>query len=572
VKIVILTSVTWIICDFILFVKFISPKNYRVLPPEKVYDDLEIIESTFKNDESSIQFWRGENIDSYGPGENGKPVNPIHFGYSKDEVKEQYKIHQFNVIASDLISLDRSLPDVRNEYCKAKHFFTDDLPTTSVIIVFYNEAFSTLLRTIHSIINRTPWSLLEEIILIDDASTFEHLKTKLETAIKSYPVKIKIFRHTDRRGLIQARILGAKNANGDTLTFLDAHCECTKNWLPPLLTSIKKNRKTVTSPIIDVISDENFEYLTGSERTYGGFNWKLNFRWYPIPESEYSRRNYDQTEPVKSPAMAGGLFAIDRDYFFEIGTYDEEMQVWGGENLEMSFRIWQCGGKLEIHPCSHVGHVFRKQTPYSFPGGTSNIINHNNRRVAEVWMDEYKKFFYLRHPKALSVDPGNVQQRKSLRKDLNCKSFSWYLENIYLTSSIPKKYLNLGEIRNKKFCLDTLGKISSELGVYTCHGEGGNQLFSFTESGRIQIDDQCVESDRGKLRLGKCHDMEARKLPPNAIERNQKFKFVDNRIIEGVNSCFEIVKNKLYQIELRDCDLENENQLFILTNITIPGM
>ncbi|XP_040213763.1 polypeptide N-acetylgalactosaminyltransferase 3 [Rana temporaria] len=459
--------------------------------------------------------------DPNAPGDAGKPFKMDKLTPKEEEEREQgEKKHCFNAFASDRISLHRDLgPDTRPPECIEQKFKRcPPMPTTSIIIVFHNEAWSTLLRTVYSVIYTSPAILLKEIIMVDDASTDDYLKDKLDDYVKPLQI-VKVVRQKERKGLISARLLGAAVATGDTLTFLDAHCECYHGWLEPLLSRIAENYTAVVSPDISTIDLNTFEFLKpspyGNNRNRGNFDWGLSFGWESVPSSENKKRK-DETYPIKTPTFAGGLFSISKEYFEHIGSYDEDMEIWGGENIEMSFRVWQCGGQLEILPCAVVGHVFRSKSPHTFPKGTQVIIR-NQVRLAEVWMDDYKEIYYRRNREAaLMVQQksfGSISKRVELRQNLQCKNFTWYLKNVYPEMYVPDlNPLIFGDILNvgSQRCLDVGGDNGNGDKppiFYSCHGLGGNQYFEYTSGHEIRHNIQkelCLRATKGIVMLKKC--------------------------------------------------------------------
>ena len=399
-----------------------------------------------------------------------------------------YVKNKYNQLASDNIKSNRQVPDTRNSKCHGKSY-RSNLPSTSVIITFHNEARSALLRTVISVFNKSPEHLIDEIILVDDFS--EDPTDGLELAMIK---KVKIIRNVKRQGLIRSRVKGADAAFAPVLTFLDSHCECNENWLEPLLDRVARDRTRVVSPIIDVINMDNFDYIGASADLRGGFDWNLVFKWDYMTPEERNKRVNNPIGPIKTPIIAGGLFTIDKSWFEELGKYDMKMDVWGGENVEISFRVWQCHGKLEIIPCSRVGHVFRKQHPYTFPGGSGNVFARNTRRAAEVWMDDYKEFYFAAVPSAKMVPFGDISERIQLKERLQCKPFKWFLENVYPELKVPGGGdLAFGSISQDNMCVDTLGHFADgTLGIFPCHFAGGNQEFSMSKDGQIRHLDLCV--------------------------------------------------------------------------------
>ncbi|XP_017375514.2 inactive polypeptide N-acetylgalactosaminyltransferase-like protein 5 isoform X1 [Cebus imitator] len=348
------------------------------------------------------------------------------FNYTNRELREGFSKYGFNIFISRSLGIEREVPDTRSKMCLQKRYPVR-LPTASIVICFYNEEFHALFRTMSSVWNLTPHYLLEEIILVDDMSEVGDLKEKLDYHLETFRGKMKIIRNEKREGLIRARLIGASHASGDILVFLDSHCEVNRVWLEPLLHAIAKDPKMVVCPVIDVIDYRTLKYKPFPV-VRGAFDWNLQFKWDNVLSYEMDGPE-GPTKPIRSPAMAGGIFAIRRHYFNEIGQYDKDMDFWGGENLELSLRIWMCGGQLFIIPCSRVGHISKKQT-----GKASTLISavtRNYLRLVHVWLDEYKEQFFLRKPGLKYMTYGNISERVELRKRLGCQSFQWYLDNVF---------------------------------------------------------------------------------------------------------------------------------------------
>lgn len=134
-----------------------------------------------------------------GLGDFGEPVTLT--GDALDRANIDIAILSLNEELSKHLSYDRKPPDPRHPMCKDKEITYKPLLTTSVIIVFYNEPLSVLLRTVHSVLNTVTADpkVLFEIILVDDGSSSRELQRKLEYYIDTrLPKKVKLLRLPQR--------------------------------------------------------------------------------------------------------------------------------------------------------------------------------------------------------------------------------------------------------------------------------------------------------------------------------------------------------------------------------------
>ena len=314
-------------------------------------------------------------------------------------------------------------------------------------------------------------SPLSEVLVLDDNSA-----TPAEDAVRAAggvevprgatggaAAPLRWVRSATRLGVARARTAAARAARAPVLVFLDAHCEPQTGWLPPLLALLAARPQAVALPVLETIDARTWAYRPAPMPAHPPrgvlADWNLSFGWRPLNATERAAREaggagggaggadgargaggaHGVLAPLASPVMAGGVFAMRADWFFASGGYDDGLEVWGVENVEMSLRVWTCGGGLYTLPCSRVGHVFRHAQPFTWPNASGALtVRRNAWRVAAVWMDDVAPVVGAgltggaarAFTSALRDAPG-LAARHALRRRLGCQSFRWYLQHVH---------------------------------------------------------------------------------------------------------------------------------------------
>ena len=317
-----------------------------------------------------------------------------------------------------------------------------------------------MVKTVESIFEATPKNVLKEIIVVDDGSS-PPIETYWDKT-SSMTSKVRFLRHETTEGLMHARTTGANSALGDVIALLDCHVKPGEGWHIDILKEINENYKRVAVPVITSLDVDTWTEINrpavGSGMSACYFTFDAEFKWA-------NNRFYKENDGEKPwvPMMSGGLLAMSKRWWDELGGYDPMMQGWGGENIDQSLRIWQCGGEIVSVRNSFIAHMFRdgtKKTQVNYHSVGSPTKN--KWRSVDGWLGPFKQAV-LKYPDFARFRRAkeDLSWYNEIQKRLKCKPFSWYIDrfsDIYMKSGVlPRFVFSLESIEYPGFCLTAQG-------------------------------------------------------------------------------------------------------------------
>mmetsp|Transcript_70646 Transcript_70646/g.178128 ORF Transcript_70646/g.178128 Transcript_70646/m.178128 type:complete len:480 (+) Transcript_70646:112-1551(+) len=311
-------------------------------------------------------------------------------------------------------------PDTRPRGCQATYDNSRYAHLkVSVILPWLKEKWVHLRGTMQALLHFTPDDLIEEFIFISDGNVDS--KEKELTAMSS---KVKVIALPERQGLIRAKMKGVEVAKAPVIVFMEGHCIVNRDWLPPLLERLILDPKALAMPSLDIIPQDNWHAYHKTPPIIWRYEWNMNL----ITSSPGSTAS-SGAKAYLSPGTSGGIFAMKKDWFEYLGLFDVGMLEWGGDHFELTMKVWRCGGRIEIVPCSRIGHLFRDPGHRPYPVEVNQVVQ-NYKRLAHVWLKDHLDYFYRMKPEARPMKLIDMDPLYKQHEDLSCHNMTWYLENV----------------------------------------------------------------------------------------------------------------------------------------------
>lgn len=184
-----------------------------------------------------------------------------------------------------------------------------------------------------------------EIILVDDGSTDQSFD-QINPA--KYSIPVKIIRNEQSIGFSKTRNLGAKQATGEYLVFIDCHIFPTKNWLQEMVKAV--NYEDGGMSVVRVMDLKSQPFPEGISHTYTFSDYYLNISWYLENNKEI----------FEVPFADGCSHLIRREIFDKIHGYTEEFVRVGREDTEICLKNCLLGYKIYTSPKATVRHYFKE--------------------------------------------------------------------------------------------------------------------------------------------------------------------------------------------------------------------
>lgn len=205
-------------------------------------------------------------------------------------------------------------------------------PTISVIVPAYNAAL-TLPEQLEALTLQTyrgEW----EVIVADNGSTDDTVQVA-----DRFADRLPGFQVVDasaRRGVAQARNIGAEYATGHYLAFCDADDRADSEWLAAIAESLEHS-DFVTGSI---------DHLSLNPEMEGSGHWRTHVDAIPIGLRFL-------------PYALGGNMAVRRTAFESVGGFPEDLE-YGGEDLAMSWELQLAGFDLTFQPRAIIAYRHRQ--------------------------------------------------------------------------------------------------------------------------------------------------------------------------------------------------------------------